>query len=195
VDNLSYRNSRTAQRSSSEQREVPARSPEPVSSAPSPPAVSKTSRGSAPDEKPGKKKKFIGLIIGAIVILVVLGLVTAFVRNASSSDDVAIDSKKYQAVFFTNGQVYFGKLTSLNQSYLKLTDIFYLQSESTTDDDSKNPQNAASNSQGDVQLIKLGDEVHGPDDEMIISRDQVMFYENLKTDGKVSQSISKYNKR
>lgn len=45
-----------------------------------------------------------------------------------------------------------------------------------------------------MQLIKLGDEIHGPEDEMILSKDQVLFYENLKTDGKVAQSIEKYKK-
>jgi ABC-type Zn uptake system ZnuABC Zn-binding protein ZnuA len=43
-----------------------------------------------------------------------------------------------------------------------------------------------------VQLIKLGSEVHGPEDAMMIAKAQVLFYENLKPDGKVAQSISKY---
>ncbi len=42
------------------------------------------------------------------------------------------------------------------------------------------------------QLIKLGEEVHGPEDAMIINRDQVLFYENLKPGGKVSQLIQNY---
>ena len=41
---------------------------------------------------------------------------------------------------------------------------------------------------------KLGQEIHGPEDEMIISKDHVLFYENLKSDGKVSQSIEQYKK-
>ena len=103
---------------------------------------------------------------------------------------MVIDSSKYQAVFFTNGQVYFGKLKNQGSDYLHLSDVYYLQT--NADATSENPQQSTSTDQGNVQLIKLGDEIHGPEDEMIISKDQVLFYENLKTDGKVSQSIQEY---
>ncbi len=36
-------------------------------------------------------------------------------------------SSGYQAVFLTNGQVYFGKLSSTAASYATLKDIYYLQ--------------------------------------------------------------------
>jgi hypothetical protein len=107
------------------------------------------------------------------------------------STATAIDTSKYQAVFFTNGQVYFGKLQSFNDQYLKLTDIFYLQAQSTDSTKDANPQSTSSD-QNNVQLIKLGNEVHGPEDQMVISKDQVLFFENLKPDGKVAQSIEKY---
>jgi len=102
-----------------------------------------------------------------------------------------IDSNKNQAVFLTNGQVYFGKLHTLNGGYMKLTDIYYLQT-TAKDTSSSDLQAASGQSSTDVQLIKLGDEIHGPDDEMIISKDQVLFFENLKKDSKVSSSITKY---
>ena len=110
-----------------------------------------------------------------------------------SSTAAAIDSSKYQAVFFTNGQVYFGKLHTLNNNYMKLTDIFYLQAKDpSTNADSKNPQETSTQQSPDVQLVKLGNEVHGPVDEMIISKDQMLFFENLKKDGKVAASIGQY---
>ena len=139
-------------------------------------------------------RRFVLPIIVA-VILIILGVVGWFAWSKTQTVVTAIDSSKYQAVFFTNGQVYFGKLQSFNNEYMKLTDIYYLQSQQSTEEakDSKNPQQT-SNDQGNVQLIKLGDEIHGPEDEMILSKDQVLFYENLKTDGKVAQSIEKYKK-
>lgn len=134
------------------------------------------------------------VVIAIVVVLVGLGgwLLWSQSQNNANTDS-AIVTKDYQAVFFTNGQVYFGKLHSLNSGYLKLTNVFYLQTQSKSQD-STNPQETTS-SQSDVQLIKLGDEIHGPQDEMIISRDQVLFYENLKPNGKVSQSIAKYNSK
>lgn len=139
------------------------------------------------------KKRFIIPIV--IVGIILLGLVAWFVLSRGQSGGAGIDKSKYQAVFFTNGQVYFGKLQSFNDDYMKLTDIYYLQTqEATSTDDKKNPQQTA-NDQSNVQLIKLGNEVHGPEDEMILSKEQVLFYENLKSDSKVVQTIEQNKKQ
>jgi hypothetical protein len=133
-------------------------------------------------------KKWVGWIIAAVVGVLVLVMAWWFLMGSSTAS--VIDKSKYQAVFFTNGQVYFGKLSELNSNYFKLTDVFYIQSQNDSSN-SADPQKT--NTSNNIQLIKLGSEVHGPDDEMIISRDQVLFFENLKKDGKVTDSISKYN--
>jgi hypothetical protein len=128
-----------------------------------------------------------------ILSVIILALAAWFASSQLQSSNTAIQADKYQAVFFTNGQVYFGKLHTFHNGYLRLTDIYYLQTQNATSTDSKNPQQTTTD-QSNVQLIKLGDEIHGPQDEMIISKDQVLFYENLKSDGKVAQSITKYKK-
>lgn len=146
----------------------------------------------AKEDKP-KKRFIIPVAIAAAVIILIIG--GLLVWSKSKGEASGIDSSKYQAVFFTNGQVYFGKLTSLNDNYMKMTDIFYLQTQGQAEsDDKKNPQDIAAD-QSNVQLIKLGNEVHGPEDEMIISRDQVLFYENLKADGKVATTIKQYKEK
>lgn len=136
-------------------------------------------------------KRFLWPII--VVVVVALCVMGWFMWSRMSSA-TAIDSSKYQAVFFTNGQVYFGKLHPFNNGYMKLTDVYYLQSQqSSSGDASKNPQQTTNNqNSNNVQLIKLGDEIHGPEDEMIIGKDQMLFYENLKADGKVAQSIEQF---
>ena len=144
--------------------------------------------------KPSKAKRIIISIVGALfVILLIVGGWFAW-RMVSGTASAPIDSGKYQAVFFTNGQVYFGKLQDYNGGYFKLTDIFYLQTQSTSSSESENPQKTSTD-QNNVQLIKLGEEIHGPEDTMIISKDQVLFYEDLKSDGKVARSIEQYKRR
>lgn len=137
-------------------------------------------------------KRFImpGIIVSLVVALAVMSWFM-LAPNRSSSIAPAIDTSKYQAVFFTNGQVYFGKLASVNSEYLQLTDVYYLQNQQSTDEveDPNNPQ-ASDADQSSATLIKLGKEIHGPEDEMIISKEQVLFYENLKTDGSVSKTIA-----
>lgn len=148
--------------------------------------------GSQPTKGAPKSKqhKLKLAAIGAATALALglLVLVGWFVYRSSTAAN--IDSSKYQAVFFTNGQVYFGKLQSVNSGYMKLTDIYYLQAQAN-ESESENPQETSSQN-SDVQLIKLGNEVHGPEDEMIISKDQILFFENLKGNGKVSDSIKQY---
>ncbi len=148
------------------------------------------------NDRPKKnKRRLLTIAAGAVLLLVILLGIWFLVR---SSTGMNIDGSKYQAVFFTNGQVYFGKLHTLNGSYMKLTNVFYIQSQpaapQTADGDSENPQETSTEQTPDVQLIKLGNEIHGPEDEMIISRDQILFFENLKKDGKVSNSINTYRK-
>lgn len=146
-------------------------------------------------QKPQNKNKFIALAVGVVIAIAIVLLSGWFLYRSSTA--ATIDGSKYQAVFFTNGQVYFGKLAQVNSNYFKLTDVFYIQASDAnteTDTESENPQQTTNNST-DIRLIKLGSEVHGPDDEMIISKDQVLFFENLKKDGKVSDSIVKYNEK
>lgn len=149
-----------------------------------------TNRFEAEDKK---RKKLLIPVVG-VLAAVVIAAAGWFGWSALQGGGPAIDSGKYQAVFFTNGQVYFGKLSSVNSDYLKLTDVFYLQAQAGGDDDSENPQQASSGQGSNATLIKLGDEIHGPEDAMIISKDQVLFYENLKDTGKVSTTIEQYNK-
>jgi hypothetical protein len=171
-----------------------AEEPEPVKEVPAPTRASY--RAEPPEEAPEKQRRprrrlFLPLIIIVAIIVIAVGGYLAY--NKIQNSATGINTSEYQAVFFTNGQVYFGKLQSFNNQYLKLTDIFYLQAQSSsTSTDSTNPQSTSSDQSNNVQLIKLGNEVHGPEDEMVIARDQVLFYENLKPDGKVAQSIAKY---
>lgn len=103
-------------------------------------------------------------------------------------------SSGYQAVFLTNGQVYFGKLSGMTASYATLEDIYYLQvtTPPVTNASQLNQQQAQQQQQ--LSLVKLGEELHGPVDEMKINRDQILFYEDMKADGKVMTAITEYKK-
>ena len=116
------------------------------------------------------KSKIITYIVGIVIVLAIA--VSAFMYFNQSNTGASIESDKYQAVFFTNGQVYFGKAKT----------------------DTTNPQKTTDQATG-VELIKLGNEIHGPEDTMIISKNQVLFFENLKNDSKVSSTITQYQKK
>lgn len=137
-----------------------------------------------------KREHLVRVIISFLIIVVIVFIGWFFYKSSTSSN---IDNGKYQAVFLSNGQVYFGKLQPLNGDYMKLTDIFYLQTKSSAT--SENPQETTSDTSSQVELIKLGGEIHGPNDEMIISKDQILFFENLKKDSQVSTTITEYQNK
>ncbi|MDN5275382.1 MAG: hypothetical protein JWN33_31 [Candidatus Saccharibacteria bacterium] len=176
---------------------IPIRTVE-TESAPAPtPVVSQRPHNNPPLAKKSRRKLISGKRLAALIIslLVVLAFVAGALFLYRSNVAAQIDSGKSQAVFFTNGQVYFGKLEKIGGDYFKLTNIFYLQTQSTTQDNATNPQKSATDANASVELIKLGSEIHGPEDQMIFHKDQLLFFENLKTDSTVSKTITEYNGR
>jgi hypothetical protein len=113
----------------------------------------------------------------------------------SGNVDSGINSSEYQAVFTTNGQVYLGKLTSYNSTYLRLTNAFIVVSPTTSQDSTDMKKSDASDAlnQTDTQLVKITSGILEPQDEMFVARSQVLFYENLKPDGKAAKLIQQNN--
>ena len=126
------------------------------------------------------------IIIGSVVAALIIAGVIVWFCLSRTQQASTIDKSKYQAVFLVSGQAFFGKLSIVNDNYLRLTDVWYLQSEDGGESTKTQPTESTNSN---VKLIKLGNEIHGPEDEMTFSRNQVMFYENLKADGKVAQAI------
>jgi hypothetical protein len=91
----------------------------------------------------------------------------------------------YQSVFLTNGQVYFGHLYWQNHQYSVLRDVYYLQVTQPPQ-----PIVAGQTPPTNINIVKLGGELHGPTDEMRINRDTVLFIEDLKPDSKVVSAIN-----
>lgn len=137
----------------------------------------------------GMKNIWLGII--AVSLLVMAGLSAVCVQSwMSRQAQAAFPSEVtqgYAAVFLTNGQVYFGKIGDVRTSSLALEEIYYLQSDQ--------PQTAAGlDKMQDLKLIKLGNELHGPKDRMIINREHVLFIESLQDESKVSKAIKEYKK-
>ncbi len=157
------------------------------------------------------KEKFLGLrstkfAILTVVLLAVTFAVTfllstgRFSGNASGSD--------YKAVFLNNAnQVYFGRVISMDGGFLRLENVYYPKTPKIMQPDyslsavgqegdgdvlaeevnlenplrrSLNP--AASRPYGDLQLIKLGEEVYGPADVMTIPMSSINFIVDIDQD-------------
>lgn len=119
----------------------------------------------------------------AIAVVISLYLISTYVFQPVS--------KKVQAVFLTNGQVYFGhSVKSIDKQYLKLTNIYYIQiNQPLQASGSANTNTATTNTE--YNLIKLGHEIHGPQDVMLINRSQILFIEDLRSDSQIVRAMTK----
>ena len=151
----------------------------------------------------GGGSKMPWVILGVVVVvIVVLGLLFrdklfggSDGKPANGQSAASSKPSGYQAVFLTNGQVYFGKMTNAEGTYATMSDIFYLQVVQPPLQGQQDPNQPAAQpaaAQPQISLVKLGNELHGPVDEMHINRDQILFYEDLKGDGQVVQAINSY---
>ncbi len=133
----------------------------------------------------------IGLVVLAAAIAILLIFLIIFITKAGSSadEDKYVDSKKLQAVFLNTGQVYFGNIKTLNSKYFVVSNIYYLQTSGG------NAASGGTNTNTNVSLVKLGCELHKPDDQMVINRAQVTFWENLHDNGQVAKAVVAFEKQ
>lgn len=148
---------------------------------------------------------FILIVILAVVALYVISKTTNWdvlgVKNSATPAGVEpVKASDWQAVFLTNGQVYFGKLKSLNDNYPTLEDVYYLQVQNTpiqpaqaAGDATAGVQNAATTQQ-QLILVKFGTELHRPMDKMYLNKDHIMFFEDLSSASSVVTAIDDYKK-
>lgn len=129
----------------------------------------------------------VSVIVAALAVTIAMAVGVFRGFNTTS----LVKSDQYQAVFLDNGQVYFGKLSNVNSSYAKLADIFYLQVEQQIQPEQQE-EGQENTEQPQISLAKLGNELHGPEDEMFILQDKIVFWENLKNDGQVVTAITNF---
>lgn len=124
---------------------------------------------------------FVAIAIGVLVIAMLIG--TAVLRGNNVVNKVP-DKNKFQAIFLTNGQTFFGKMTGLGSAYVTISDAYRIQqaTASPTPGDTAAPQ---------FSLVDTEKSLEGPEDTLQLASSQILFWENLKDDSKVVDAIKK----
>ena len=113
------------------------------------------------------------IILTIIVAFIVIGAGWWLVDGAT----------QWKAVFLTNNQVYFGHFWDVPfEGTITLRNVYYLQF-------SQPGQDLNTQDQSQLKLVKLGSEIHGPTDEMVIPVSQVLFWETLRSDSAIVTTI------
>jgi len=94
--------------------------------------------------------------------------------SAQRSEASPIDRAKFQAVVLSSGVVYFGHLAVVNDEFYELREAHFIQ-------EVKKAGEAAP----ERRVLPLREEVHGPENSMLIPRDHVVSIENLRDDSPV----------
>src|SRR4051812_2348843 len=105
---------------------------------------------------PQSKRKPFYIIIPVIILVLVFSYLK--INNA-----LPHNSSKWQAVFLSDGQVYFGKLSNYNNKFALLDRVYYLKFAQGLQEGGAN---AIASQQ--LNLIKLGGEAHGPENQMYL---------------------------
>lgn len=117
------------------------------------------------------------LIIGTIIAVLLVGLTLWWFCFRGQQ---YIMPDRYQAVHMNNGQVFFGKLQNTNGDFLTLRDPYYTPESNDSD---------ASGDRKQLSLVKVGEEVYGPERSVSIAKSTVQYWENLRTDSKILDAI------
>lgn len=120
-------------------------------------------------------------LLFSITVLVVAIAGLLYIGN--DSEVKYVDTNKLQAVFLNTGQVYYGRIQRLNGQYLVLQHVYYQQPIVTTSGSAK--------TQTATQTVaKLGCDIKGSDDQLVLNKQQVSFWENLQTNDRVTQAVA-----
>jgi hypothetical protein len=131
-------------------------------------------------------------VIVAVLLVAAVAVLGWLLVSNNRSGATGIDSSRYQAVFLANGQIYFGKLKDFNDDSFQLSKMYYPQAQAT---DASGEEAADATQQSNIQLYRVTDGVHGPEDQMIIMKSQILYYENLQENSKVTELINQNEKR
>jgi hypothetical protein len=118
------------------------------------------------------------LVAAAIVVLIVI----AISNRLSTSDPLAsaINSRDYQAVFLTNNEVYFGKLSAPGGDFYDLTHVYRLTAQPS----------ARKGQPLQRTLVKLVTDIQSPQDLLVINKRAILYVENLSPSGKAAQLMN-----
>lgn len=126
-------------------------------------------------------------VINTILIVLIVLLVTAAAFFYISAKKHALFEKSFQVVALDTGEVFFGKVKYQKKDIVELSNVYYLPINAS--DLFSQDFNANSDS---LSVIKIGNELHGPEDSMFILQEHIVFIQNLRENSAVVAAIKEY---
>jgi hypothetical protein len=127
-----------------------------------------------------------------LMVIFVVGGIWVY-RMWVATPDLAgdLDNGEIKAVFLDNGQVYFGKIEEAGKDFLLITNPYYLQKQTVLQEPTE--EGAQPTTREQLSLTALGGEnlqLHGPEKELFVPWNKILYMENLKDDSQVVKLIT-----
>lgn len=122
------------------------------------------------------RRLLLSLVIAVVIVFGWRGWVDGYWPFGPTDD-------QWSGVFLTNGQAYFGHFYSGPGEYAHLREVYYVLATQLQSQDPKVPSTTQ------LTLQRLGGEIHGPTQDMRISKDQILFVEDLRPDSSLVADI------
>ena len=121
--------------------------------------------------------RFLGTVIAlGIVALLVFALARAVLPDDPFSGQIKED--RFQAVVLSDGRIFFGRLRSVSEEYLELSEAYFVD------------QTEVQEGQPATQrVVPITDRIEGPEDSMLLNKEYVVVVENLRPDSDVVEAI------
>lgn len=124
------------------------------------------------------------IAMGLVALIAALGVLFFVVASAPA---LRVDKSKYQVIYLANGQAYFGKLQNTRGEFLVVRTPYTMQSVQPTPLNADEAQ--ATTQDTSTTLVKVSGQVYGPEESIALRAEQVIFWQNLRDDSKVSQAL------
>lgn len=126
---------------------------------------------------------FRRIVLILLAVLLAIGLGTGANAWREGHPPFGPTEDQWHGVFLTNGQAYFGHFYSGPGEFAKLREVYYVLATQLQPQDPRVPV------QTQLSLQRLGGEIHGPKQDMEISKQQILFVEELRPDSAVVATI------
>lgn len=171
--------------------------------------TSRSTRSAAKQDGRGLQFEMLMLPYAVIAMAIILAAAAMFVQHKQFRN--TLPAETYQAVFLSNGQIYFGQLDTLSRSHMHLSDVYYIQETTTVveepvattelpvDADTVSALGAADEvavaestpqTQTGLQVVRVGSEIHQPVNELVLNRDHIIMWQNLSPDSQIIDAIT-----
>ena len=141
------------------------------------------------------EKKIIKRIVLGVLVFMILVALDANYKFTATLQTGNKANGKWQAVFLTNDQVYFGHLSQYGMNYWKLDDAHYIKVAKASVDAIPDAKNSKPNQDQQPQmenratLMKVSQDVHQPEGTLYIPKEHILFWQDLQANSNVAQTL------